>query len=71
MTSYSLYVGAFFAAVLFGGSLFAMMLYASASSAPQSVLLLMHLRAPEMDLGHCFRFFRVDLGALLVNAGAF
>lgn len=40
----SLYLAAFVATTLFGGSLFAMMLYVSASATPQSVLLL--LRAP-------------------------
>ena len=34
-----LYVSAFVAATLFGGSLFAMMLYAAASTSPQSLLL--------------------------------
>ena len=36
-----LYVTAFVATILFGGSLFAMTLYASASASPQSVLLFM------------------------------
>jgi hypothetical protein len=36
-----LYVTAFVATILFGGSLFAMMLYASASASPQSLLLFM------------------------------
>jgi len=47
----SLYAGAFVATSLFGGSLFAMMLYASASRAPQWALLFMR---PPFNGGFTF-----------------
>src|SRR5262244_3087908 len=47
----SLYAGAFVATTLFGGSLFAMMLYASASRAPQWALLFMR---PPFNGGFTF-----------------
>ena len=50
----SLYLGGFVAATLFGGSLFAMMLYNSALSTPEIVLALM-----QRPLGGGFAFFVV------------